>query len=111
MELLRNKIIRGYQTGSAELLQYALSRLNACVRLSGPMFMIVRYYEERARMMRWIRHFGLRKARSRNEELLVPVSVDIELALVRQAGQDRCENGDAAALGSMYLLGKGQTSA
>ena len=56
---VRDKIIRGYQTGSDELVEQDRGTLGFGARMTDPMgFMskaeAARYYEERVRTMRWV---------------------------------------------------------
>ena len=95
-----NKIIRGYQTGSDELLEQARGTLGFGARMTDPMgFMskaeAARYYEERVRTMRWVQNFGLREKRSVDETVAIPNALSINYQLIQQAGEaDETQIGD-----------------
>lgn len=96
---MRAKIITGYETDSAELLQEAQGTLAFGARMSDPMSLMgkedaARYYEERVRTMRWVQNFGLRETRSSDERVAIPNSLSINYQLLQQTG-----NNDEIAIG------------
>ena len=87
---VRAKIITGYDTDSNEMLQQAQGTLAAGARISDPMGFIgkeaaARHYEEHMRTMRWVQNFGLREARSTDEQVASPSSLTINYHLTQQA--------------------------
>ena len=82
-----------YTTGSDEALTYAQAGIGFRVRHTDPTpFMpdaqYARYREERLRMMRWLRNFGLRGARTADEAVALPGSMRIN-HVARQQAQNR----------------------
>ena len=73
---VRDDILRGYETGCDALLGQAGETLGFATRITDPgPFMSTlearQYYEELFRTLRWVRNFGLRRVRSRNDRGLM----------------------------------------
>ena len=89
----RDGIIRGYNTGCIELIEWARAGIDFGVQMSGPTGAlsgeeVARVYDARVRTMRWAQNFGLRNARARDGSVSVPKSMYITYWQARGAAAD-----------------------
>ena len=89
----RDGIIRGYDTGCIELIEWARAGIDFGVQMSGPTGAlsgeeVARVYDARVRTMRWAQNFGLRNARAKDGSVSVPKSMYVTYWQAKGAAAD-----------------------